>query len=151
MTTRSNWYVSRIQTLHVSDIKLMLEDPKTAYEVGKLINSALIMAVSDLNWTTLWPKKIENEIQSVYIKDLKIHVSDTKLIIKDPKKCRWSWKIINFGSINGSFRSELSKKMTQNDWKQDPIGINQGSKNTCFRAKIEHERSKKMQMKLENL
>ena len=116
---------------------------KNADEVEKSLTSALIMAVLDLNWTTWWPKRIENEIQSVYIKGLKIHVSDTKMIIKDPKKCRGSWKIIKFCSHNGSFRSELSKIMTQKDWKQDPIGINQGSKNRCLRDKIDHERSKK--------
>ena len=114
------------QKLHDSDIKLMLKDPKKADEFGKALNSALIMAVSDPNWTTLWPKWIENEIQSVYIKNLKKHVSDTKLIIKNPQKCRWSWKIIKFCSHNGSFRSELSKRMFQKDWKQDPISINQG-------------------------
>ena len=116
---------------------------KNADEVGKSLISALIMAVSDLNWTTWWPKRIENKIQSVYIKDLKIHVSDPKLIMKDPKKCRWSWKIVQFCSHNGSFRSELSKITTQKDWKQYPIGISQGSKSTCFRHKIDQVISKK--------
>ena len=37
------------------------------------------------------------------------------------------------------------------DWKQDSIiGIHQGCKNTSFRPKIDLERSKTMQMKLEN-
>ena len=53
------------------------------------------------------------------------------------------WKIIKFCSQNGSFTSELSKKMTQKDWKHYPNGIYQGSESTCFRPKIDHERSKK--------
>ena len=63
--------------------------------------------------------------------------------MKDPKKCRWSWKIIKFCSHNGSFRSELNNMMKQKDWKHYPIGIIQGSKSKCFRPKIDHERSKK--------
>ena len=120
--------------VHVSDPKLILKDPKNADEVGKSLNSALIKAVSDLNWKTLWPKRIENKIQSVYIKDLKIHASDPKLIIKDPKKCRWNWKSSKFCSHNGNFRSELSKIITQKDWKQYPIGMYQGSKIYMFQT-----------------
>ena len=59
------------------------------------------------------------------------------------KKWRWSWKIIKVCSHNGSFRSELNSIMTQKDWKHYPNGIYQGSKSTCFRPKIDHERSKK--------
>ena len=139
-----------IKDLKVADPKLTMKGQKNPNEVGKSLNSALIMAVSDLNWAKQWPEIIENNIQLVYIKDIKIHVSNPKLIMKDPKKCRWSWKIIKFCSHNGSFRSELNNMMTQKYTKQDPIGKYQGSKNTCFRPKIDHERSKKMQMKLKN-
>ena len=115
---------------------------KNAYEFGKSLNSALIMAVSDLNWTTMTQKDWKQDPIGKY-QGSKIHVSDPKLIMKDPKKCRWSWKTIKFCSHNGSFRSELNNMMTQKDWKQDPIGIYQGSKNTCFRPKIDHVISKK--------
>ena len=133
--------------IHVSDPKLIMKDPKIGDEVGKSLNSALIKAVSDLNWKTLWPKRIENKIQSVFIKDLKIHASDPKLIIKDPKNCRWNWKISKFCSHNGNFRSELSKIMTQRDWKQYPIGMYQGSKIYMFQTHNWSWKVKIIQMK----
>ena len=72
---------------------------KNADEVEKSLNSALIMAVSHLNWAKKWPKRIENIIQMVYIKDLKVHVSDPKLIMKDRKNADEVGKSLNSALI----------------------------------------------------
>ena len=179
---------------------------KNADEVEKSLNSALITAVSHLDWAKMTQKdwkhypigiyqgskstcfrpKIDHERSKKFRWSRKIiklcshngsfrselsktmtqkywkqypfgihHESKNtcfrpKIDHERSKNWRRSWKIIKICSHNGSFRSELNSIMTQKDWKQDPIGIYQGSKNTCFRPKIDHERSKKMQMKLKN-
>ena len=116
---------------------------KNADEVEKSLNSALIMAVSHLNWAKKLPQKDWKQYPFGIYHESKNTCFRPKIDHERSKKSRWSRKIIKLCSHNGSFRSELSKTMTQKDWKQYPFGIYHESKNTCFRPKIDHERSKK--------
>ena len=62
--------------------------------------------------------------------------------MKDPKK---QLTLGNHWIMLSQLQIEIRIKQNYDliDRKQDPIGMYQESKNTCFRPKIDHERSKK--------